>query len=177
MEKYHIALTAEEQATLAQIELHKMDHAIYLANKKPILALVASLRKREAVPAHRLRYWVDPDYRSGRLKTSHRGLFERHGRQGDEIYTNPSFIPYLRYFLFGPDLPDTVIEGFIDQVGEPDWVSSGDIAPMRKCARKLVREHGIEKHRASDEFFKLCLEMGLDLSYAEAVRDDVKGMR
>lgn len=177
MEKYHLALTDDEQATLAQIELHKMDHAIYLANQQPILSLIASLRKREAVPAHRLRYWTDPDYHSGRQKTSHRGIFERSGRHGDEIYISPSFIPYLRYFLFGPDLPDRVIEDFVDQVGNPDWVSSGDVTPMCKCARKLVRDHGLDKHRASDEFFKLALEIGLYLSYAKAVRDDVKGMR
>jgi len=177
MEKYHLALTAEERASLAQIELHKMDHAIYLANQSPLLSLIASLKKREAVPAHRLRYWTDPDYYSGRRKTSRRGNFERNGSRGDEVYTSPSFIPYLKYFLFGPDLPDNVIEAFVDQVGNPDWVTSGDITPMCKRARDLVREHRLDKTRASDEFFKLCLEIGLDLSYAQAVRDDVTGMR
>ena len=48
---------------------------------------------------------------------------------------------------------------------------------MCKRARNLVHEHHLDKTRASDTFFKLCLEIGLDLCYAEAVRDDVKVIR
>lgn len=178
MNRFHIVLTESEQAAVTQIDFHNTgDHDAYLANQRPILALLSSLNERNVVPAHRLRYWSDPAYYSGRLKESHRGVFERNGTKGDRIYIHPHFIPYLRYFLYGPELPDAVIEAFTEEVGNPEWVTSGDITSMCKCARRLVREFRLDKGRVPEEFFKLCLEIGLDLSYAESVRQAVKQVR
>ncbi|MHB0790177.1 hypothetical protein [Bradyrhizobium sp. 5.13L] len=115
MEKYHIELTEIEAAILAQIDLrdshrnHDEGHAAYKANAQPIIALLKSLSDRSAVPKERLNYWNDPRYHHGRIKTSRKGLFERNGRTGAEIYTHPHFLRHLRYFLFGAELPDDVI--------------------------------------------------------------------
>lgn len=92
MEKYHIELTEIEAAILAQIDLrdshrnHDEGHAAYKANAQPIIALLKSLSDRSAVPKERLNYWNDPRYHHGRIKTSRKGLFERNGRTGAEIY-------------------------------------------------------------------------------------------
>jgi hypothetical protein len=146
LNKYHIDLTEAEKALVARIDLRMSHpdadagHVAYEANKQSILALLRSLSERGAIPEERVRYWNDPDYYTGRLKASHKGVFERNGCHGMDIYTHPHFIPYLRYFLYGADLPDAVILKFEEKVGNPDWVSSSDIVPIGKHARDLARQ-------------------------------------
>lgn len=181
--KYHIELTMPERAILEKIDLrvshsnHDEGHAGYNANKEPILALLSSLSERKGVPAQRLSYWNDPRYNYGRIKASRKGLFERNGCTGADIYTHPHFVPYLRYFLFGADLPDAVIIKFEEKVGNPQWVTSSDIVPIGKFARDFTRQHRLDVSDAPDEFFKLCLDMGLSLSTAESVMRSVKQIR
>lgn len=183
MDKYHIQLTEEEQTLVAKIDLrgkhpnHNEGHAAYLQNKDPILTLLKSLSARQAVPQARLNWWNDPQYHPGQIKSSRKGLFERNGNHGSEIYTNPHFIPYLRYFLYGPDLPDGVIDRFEAQVGNPDYFTSGDVIPLGKTARDLTRQHRLDKHHAAGEFFKLCLDIGLAVDIADSVRRDVMQIR
>jgi len=182
MSKYHIALTDDERAALRRIDLrvvhtnHDERQAAFDGNDEPILALVKSLSDRDAVPDVRLRYWNNPEYHNGRIKASHKGLFERNGCRGSDIYTHPSFIKYLRYFLFGAELSDPVIAAFEEKVGDPQWVSSSDVVPIGKAARQLARQHSLD-HDAPEEFFKLCLDMGLGLSRAQSVRRSVCQIR
>jgi hypothetical protein len=183
MEKYHIKLTDSEAAKLAQIDLrgihrnHDEGHEAYKANAQPILALLHSLSERSAIPPERLNYWNDPRYHQGRIKASRKGLFERNGCKGADIYTHPNFIRHLRYFLFGTELPDEVITAFEEKVGNPQWVSSSDIVPIGKFARDLTRQYRLDKADAPEEFFKLCLDMGLSLMTAESVMRSVKQVR
>ncbi|MUZ65284.1 hypothetical protein [Agrobacterium vitis] len=183
MEKYHIKLTGSEAEILAKIDLrdshrnHGEGHAAYKANVTPILALLQSLSDRSAIPQQRLSYWNDPQYHQGRIKASRKGLFERNGCKGADIYTHPHFLRHLRYFLFGAELPDNVITTFEEKVGNPEWVSSSDIVPIGKFARDLTRQCHLDKTEAPEEFFKLCIDMGLSLMTAESVMRSVKQMR
>ena len=183
MKKYHIELTDEETVLVEAIDLrvlhadHDEGHAAYETNKRPILNLIESLTERGAIPKERLNYWNEPNYYRGRLKSSHKGVFERNGCRGQEIYTHPHFIPYLRYFLFGADLPDEVITKFEEEVGNPAWVTSSDIVPIGKCARNLARQHHLDRSHAPEEFYKLCLDLGLGLDVATSVMSSVKQLR
>lgn len=183
MEKYHIALTETEAATLAAIDLrlrhpnHDEGRAAFLRNGEPILALVRSLAGRDAIPAVRRSYWKDPDYNKSGVKTSRRGIFEKNGTRGHDIYIHPDFVRYLRYFLFGADLPDAVISAFEEKVGNPEWVTSSDIVPIGHCAHDLTRQYRLPISDAPEEFFKLCLDMGLGLPTAESVMRAVKQVR
>jgi hypothetical protein len=183
MDKYHIKLTDAEAALLARIDLQASERSlgdsykVYQANEKPVLALIESLSDRAAVPTERVKFWNDPRYNTGRTKASRKGLFERNGRTGADIYTHPHFLPYLRYFLFGADLPDAVIAAFEAKVGNPQWVTSSDIVPIGKCARDLTRQYRLDVAAAADEFFKLCLDMGLGLGTAGSVMRSVKQIR
>jgi hypothetical protein len=56
-------------------------------------------------------------------------------------------------------------------------VSSSDIAPIGKFARDITRQYRLEKTDAPEEFFKLCLDMGLGLMTAESVMRSVKQIR
>lgn len=183
MEKYHIELTADERLLVEQIDLrtvhasHDEARAAYLSNQHPILALVRLLSARDAVPQERIRYWNDPDYNPGRIKASRKGLFEHHSCTGDDIYTHPNFLKHLRYFLFGADLPDAVILGFEEGVGNPAWVSSSDVPAIGKLARDLTRRYGLDRSSAESEFFKLALDMGLGLSTALRIKQAVQQIR
>ncbi|MBR3190445.1 hypothetical protein [Bosea sp. (in: a-proteobacteria)] len=183
MSKYQVELTSDEQALLEKIDLrsnhrnHDEGRAAYLSNQQPILALLKALSERSAIPAQRVSYWRDPAYNNGRMKGSNESMFHRNGNSAAETYTHPHFLPYLRYFLFGADLPDAVIAAFEEHVGNPEWVTSGDIAPMCKYARDLMRRYGLERTDAAEEFFKLCLDMGLGLSTAQFVRRAVMQVR
>lgn len=176
-------MTDAEAALLEKIDVrvrhdsHEEGRAAYLANRAPILGLLRSLRERDGIPEERVRYWLDPEYNTGRLKSSHKGVFERNGRRGDEIYEHPHFVPYLRYFLFGAELPRPVMAAFEEAVGNPEWVTSGDIVPMGKHARGLAREYRLDRRDAAEEFFKLCLDMGLGVHTAASVRRAVMQLR
>lgn len=183
MEKYHLNFTGEEAALFARIDLndrhrtHEEGRAAYLNNQEPILALLASLQARGGVPDQRLRYWTDPTYSYGRIKASREGLFERNNCRGQDIYIHPHFIKHLRYILLGADLPDAVIKAFEDEAGDPRWVSLSDAIGLGKFARKLVRQHGLDASTAPDEFFKLCLDMGLNLGVALSIMRSVRQAR
>ena len=85
---------------------------------------------------------------------------------------------YLRYFVYGPDLPKPVIEAFQQKVvdcGNP--FTSGDSITVRDFARQLTRSHGLRAGNAAEEFHKLALDCGLDAGDARSVRDAVKNLR
>ena len=178
-----INLTDEEKALFRKIDLrpshenHDEHFAALIANKEPILALLQSLCERRAIPRERWKYWDNPDYNTGMTNASHKKVFERNGTVGEDIYTHPHFIRYLRYFLFGPDLSVYIVESFKNQVGNPDWVTSGDIVPIGECARSLTRKHNLNRKDAAEEFFKLSLEIGLGLETAKFVRQSVMKLR
>ena len=183
MNKYHVALTQSEIALLGSINFsenvssHIDRHNVFKANGDLILSLLSSLNERSAIPEIRLLYWNDPAYNQGRTKTSRKGLFERNGCSRLEIYKHPHFIPCLRYFLFGADLPCGVILAFEEKVGNPEWISSGDIVPLGKFLQQLVRNEGLDVVETPEEFFKLCLDMGLGLSNSESILKSLSRMR
>jgi hypothetical protein len=183
MNKFHIALTDNEKHLLERIDLkdshpdHDAGRAAYLANREPIVALLTSLSGRNAIPKQRRDYWNDPSYQTGRVKSSHKGQFEKNGCSGSDIYTSPHFLSYLRYFLFGADLPEAAIAAFEEKVGDPRWVTSSDIVPLGKFARDLARKFGLSAGEAAEEFFRLCLDIGLGLNTAHSVMHSVKQLR
>ena len=100
-------------------------------------------------------------------------MFERNGSPDEEAYTHPHFIPYLRYFLFGAYLPEPVIGRFEREVDDLAPITSGDIVPLEELARTLTRQHGLDRNGAALEFYKLCLDIGLEQGDARSIRDAV----
>lgn len=183
MSKYRIAFLEAEQALVNRIDFdsddapHRDRHQAYLGNQAPILELLVSLSGRCAIPAHRVSYWNDPAYNPGRRKESRRGMFERNGNAGDEVYTHPGFVRHLRYILFGADLPEATMAAFEERVGNPEWVSYSDALELGTFARSLVRRLRLPPHEAGEEFFKLSLDLGLSADEALRIREFVRTMR
>ena len=182
--KYVTTLTDDEKTFVDAIDLRMWppfgtEHQESCkANEMPILALMSSLVQRGVIPEQRWKYWSDPKYRvGGSGKNAPKGVFEKNGCPDGEAYIHPHFIPYLRYFLFGAYLPSAVIEEFEEKVGNPGWVTSGDILPLGKVARDLTRQYSLPRDEAALEFYKLCLDIGLDQGTARSVRDSVIKIR
>lgn len=185
MEKYHVDLTEKEKALVESMQLcvSASDDVreVYLRNSDKVVELLGSVLRRGVIPEVRKRYWTDPEYCTAPGKSSREQMFVGRGRTNDEVYRHLGFLPYLRYFLFGCELPDATIVEFESALADeritPEMFTSGDHDPMWAAARKLTRKHGLEKRRAAEEFLKLCLDMGFDIDVARSVRDQVMKVR
>ncbi|MBN9469979.1 MAG: hypothetical protein J0J10_14530 [Bosea sp.] len=176
MNRHHIALLPAEEELLAQIDLRDSfppgtdAHAIYQTNKAPIVALLRSLVDRDAIPKRRLALWTDPALQPGRARGSHRDLFAANDSRGPEAFTHPHFKTFLRYFLFGADLPQPAIDEFEKQIGNPEWFGGSDIIALAKRTREIVRKYGLRHYSHADEFQRLALDNGLSNDHVASVR-------
>ncbi len=71
--------------------------------------------------------------------------------------------------------------GVVKEYVNLNYVTSSDITPIYKVARKVahitIRKYGLSKSHVAEEFFRLCLDTALDVSYARIVRNDVMRIR
>jgi hypothetical protein len=171
-----IPLTPEEQTLFDKIIFPPDDHDDWLANAAVVPRLMKLMLTRGAIPEHRLEYFNNPEYRTGRMKGSRRDIFERNGTKGLAIFEHANFLKYLRYFVLGVEMPEKVIDEFRHEVERVSPVSGGDMEDLIPLARRLIRGHRIEIHEASDNFFKLCLDCGVSLIWAAHLREAIKKM-
>lgn len=140
--------------------------------------LMQSLLQRDTIPDHRKRFFTDPEYNIGGHGLSRLQVFEKNGTRGDAIFRHGNFVKYLRYFLFGPDLPKSLIEAFQRKVadcGTP--FTSGDALIVAHFARNLTRSHGLTGPEVAEEFYKLALDCGLDANDARTIRNCVQKVK
>lgn len=176
LNRYQIQLTQEEAELARQIDF-RLDfppnidrHIVYLSNSGPIISLMKSLIDRGGILERRWALWNDTELHVGRPKGSYKTLYAQNGNVGDEAYTHPNFIPFLRFFLYGASLPEVVIAQFEAQVGNPEWFSGSDIIELSKKTRELVRRYNLKSSRSDLEFQKLALDVGLSNYHANSVR-------
>ena len=137
--------------------------------------LAASLISRKAIPEVRLRWFNDPDLQLG-TKMSRKQIFIKNAGV-DGVLNHPHFLPYLKYFIFGPDLPADVIDQFCAKVESLPFVSGSSYGELIDIARAATRRHRLSPHSACEEFWKLALECGVDDMYARGIRDAVRKVR
>jgi hypothetical protein len=178
-----IELTGREKVLAARIDFDDADGTPLVAGSWQQVAdameeLMRSLTERRAIPAPRKKFFTDPDYNLGGHGRSRLQVFERNGTRGVDIFRHGNFVKYLRYFLYGPDLPRPVIEEFQQKVissGQP--FTGSDALEVAHFARGLTRSHSLDTRKAPDEFYKLALDCGLDAWDARSVRDSVMQVR
>ena len=139
-------------------------------------ALVESLRERQAILEVRLRVFFDPAYAETGNKSCEE-VFESNGTSGRDIYRHPRFIPYLRYFIYGPDLPKPAIEGLCKILNDDAGTTGMVMDQYRKYARLCVRKYGLDRGKAATEFFRLGIEIGMELDAARTLRNAAKSAR
>ncbi len=180
MHSFEIELRPDEQALADQIEFDALKlrgHENFSRNSDLAVALAQKLLQGGRVPEHRRLYFIDPEYNIGGRGASKQQVFERNGCCGLHILRHPHFLPYLRYFIFGADLPEPVRDSFKSKVEDCGLVTSSDIIPLGDHAKVLTQRYGLLAHEASDEFFKLALDCGLDPGTAKVVRNTVRKIR
>jgi hypothetical protein len=173
-----IELNPQEEALLASIEFEpqKMNPDCYQSNEDAAWLLAQSILGRNAVPHHRRRFFADPTYNAGGRNRSLQDLFRRSGNSTDEeIMRHPHFLEILRYFIFGPDLPQDAMAQFADEVKSVGQVTSGDVPKLQKAARRIVRDFGLGPADAG-AFYQLALEM-MGPFYARAIYDAIRKMK
>lgn len=170
-----ISLKPEEQELLDTIELE----ALNIENGQPTVdnceraaTLASMLLDRKAIPEVRLKGFVEASYATGR-GPSVRDKFHRNGNTDAQMMRHPHFLAWLRYFIFGPQLPEEFIKVFQVKVEELEPLASGDVRPLAALTRKLVRDFNLEKSEA-DEVFKLVLEFEDDVYLAKSLRTAAK---
>lgn len=171
-----ITLTETEQQLLARVKFKPDRHEQYPEVCRAARELTESLLKRNAVPQMRLAYFTKPEYHTG-SKKSRFEVFEANRTEGDDILQHPHFLKYLRYFVFGPDLPQPTIDGFVELALRDSYVSSGDIDDFWSFAKAECRKFALDRKTAPEEFYKLALECGLEEYQARSIRDTVFRMR
>jgi hypothetical protein len=170
-----IVLTNDEQLAFDEIDLSPDARSVdaIRANGKRVPLLMESLEARQAIPMHRILYFVDPAYtRLG--KSSYRSLFKMNAQQ---MYGHYNFLQYFRYFVLGAHLPGNIVEQFTMEIGRRDWAGSSDAIDLSILAKKHVKSLSLNPHHASEEFFRLCLDCGVDRMNAAAIRERVRTMR
>lgn len=175
---FTIELTPEE---ISLVEAIKFDpHATlgdtqaFHANGDLVVQLTTSLLDRDAIPVQRLRYFTDPDYYVGGRGSSRQSSFMGKGHDSESMMRHGHFLKYLRYFIYGADLPGPALQCFTQAVEGCGPITSGDIVPLRATARELARTYHLEPKAAADEFYKLCLDLNLGPSDAASIRSSVQ---
>lgn len=174
-----IELTADEEKLASEIEFDPgkiKGHEEWRKNSEIAYNLARSLLLRKAVPDHRLRFFNEnPSYHPGGRNKSRRDYWHANGNNDAEILRHNNFLPFLRYFIHGPDLPTSLVSEYRTRVDDCGMVTSGDIVPLSKFARDLWRRTG--KQHEAEKFFQLALECGLSASRAASIYDAVKKAR
>lgn len=156
-----------------QMQLSDLD---LKASANAATSLTLSLLNRKAIPENRIRYFVDPDLNIG-TKMSHKEVFEKNGTSAKNIFSHRHFLPYLHYFIFGPDLPTETIDAFSQIVSAEPFISGSDMPGLRKFVRSESRKYRLDPKDACEEFYKLALECGINNDLARMLRDDVRMVR
>src|ERR1039458_8464692 len=131
-----ITLTPQEQALLQKINFGFANPGQPDTDPKgdAALELTRLLCARGAIPDIRRRYLTDPKLNIGGRGKSRVQVFG--STRGEVIFRDGNFLPYLKYFIFGPDLPSETIAR-LRQVVEDGHRTGGNAAILpRNCCCK-----------------------------------------
>jgi hypothetical protein len=167
-----IPLTEEEKSLLGRISFDhtKIRGGDFQSIMDAACELAKSLLRRSGIPGNRLAYFIDPALNIGVAK-SRKEVFEANGTRGEDILRHPHFLKHLQYFICGPDLPASSIEGFCQTLNDDSGTSGMMLDQLKRFVRAEVRKERLEKSRAAEEFFKLSHELGLDEHFCRTIRD------
>lgn len=176
-----VKLSKKEQALFDAISwksdrLARTDHTAELESLEKMGQLTESLLKRDAVPHVRLKWFADPEMNSAGRNSSIKQVFEKNGTKGKAIYRHPHFEKVLWYFIHGPKLPSDTIEAFCSIIEDDAGTSGMVLNQVKAFVRKEVRDKGLDRKSAADEFYKLAHEID-EPQWAELARSAAMSVR
>lgn len=172
-----IELTPPEQEYLSKISFGSSQHDEIRASIMPMVALYESLKKRDAIPEVRRLYFTDPERNPGARGKSRLQVFEGNGTSELEVAAHQNFMRHLEYFVYGPNLPESVIARFKEASKFSGYLTIGDAVDLIPEARAAVRSFGLNPYEASEEFYKLVLECGGMPSSGDSIRKAVRSVK
>jgi len=170
-----IGLTEEEGALLAEVKLdpRAVKHGEPARqNGAKAADLAEMLLARGAIPEIRYAVFADDECAIGR-GPSPLTVFRRKNSSRRDVLEHPHFLKWLRYFIFGPNLPATFLAAFYAKIEELGDITSGDYETLRHFIRPLVKRFDLIKSE-TDEVFKAALEFGLELDLADTLRREAR---
>jgi hypothetical protein len=177
-----IKLTEREKELVSRIDFNPSAGGHNAVSWQPVAdamhELMLSLLRRKAIPEPRMKFFTDPAYSIGGHGLSRQQVFEKNGTCGEAVFRHGHFVKYLHYFIYGPDLSQSIIDDFQQKIadcGEP--FTSSDALSVGDSARQITRARGLNPSDAAEEFYKLALDCGLDAGDARLIRDRVKKMQ
>jgi len=176
-----IVLAPEEQMLVGRIsfdEAMNIPREAVRDSSEAAAELTKSLLARKVVPEIRVRYFTDPELNIGGHGKSRKQIFEGNGTRGDAIFRHRHLLKYLKYFIYGPQLPSETIQRFRQVLIDDRGTSGMVLSQLQKVARDEARRLGLQKRvQLAEEFFKLALESEVDTNVARYVRDAVRQAR
>lgn len=174
----YVELTPEEQLLYDQVNRAPLEKSKFREPYRgdQAFTLLKMLLARKAIPELRIRYFTDPSFNIG-TKKSRKQIFEVNGTKGDEIFKHPHFLPFLIYFISGPNLPKEIIDNFNKLVAAEPYISGSDLQAIQQFVRNATRQHDLIPREACEEFYKLALECGLGVDHSRFVRETVRSMK
>lgn len=135
--------------------------------------LANSLLDRKAIPAVRLSYFIEPEYNLSNTKKSRQEVFEGNNTEGDAILSHPHFLEYLKYFIYGANLPGSLKTQLIalkqNHHYDDDFIEGA--IPLLKGYFKNTPY--ANRSLLAEEAFKACLDLGIELIYSKHLRDKI----
>ena len=176
-----VKLNKKEQAFFDAIcwnldELGRKDYENRVDCLETMGQLAESLLKRKSIPRVRVEWFADPKLNAGGRGKSRRGVFEKNGTSGRDIFRHGNFMEYLRYFIHGPDLPKETIRGFCKIIEDDAGTSGMVLKQIQAYVRKEVRDKRLDPGHAAEEFFKLAHEIA-NPNLADSVRSAAKSLK
>lgn len=131
-------------------------------------ALMNSLVKRKAIPAHRFKWIEDANFFIGSKRSRLQVFSENFGATDDRIFEHPHWysMGYLPFLVGVISLPDRVVEEF--RADAEHRMNNGYDMGMKY--RGVAKSLKLPK-KAAEEFFKLALDCGYDHYDCRSIRD------
>ena len=174
----NINLTPQEKALCDELGSFEINldenYETRISKLEKCFALTESLFQRYAIPERRLLYFFNPEYNLSNPKKSHKNIFESNGTIGAAIYRHPHFLKYLKYFIYGADLPEEtkniLHKKYESCTFDDDFVEVAYLH-LKPLHAQLSAE---EKTKFKEEVFKFCIDLGVDLRYSKNLKDKMK---
>lgn len=168
-----ITLTAAEQAIYDQVNWNStpVDQAKLKRNGELVADLTAELGSRGAIPETRLAYFTEINMDAGKGKRSRQQILQDNTHDGGEdLFHNPTFVKYLKYFINGPDLPTATIAGFCKIVDDHHGTSNKLLTRLTKYVRSHAHDSSLSIAVTAEQYFKLATECNAGRFAAEIRR-------
>lgn len=165
-----IDLSEAEEILYKQAMRSADSHQEWEAVSDAMENLMYSLLDRQAIPEKRMHIFNKAEYAEKGSK-SIRESFGATGKNLETLFRHGTFRRFFQYFIEGPDLPKSVIDGLCEIIKADRGTSGMLLDEYSAFARASIKRHQLEHSKAATEFFRLGVEIGMDLSDARALRD------